>query len=315
MKYSYLIYLFPFQSEPLRLFFKITQDSPEKTPSETAITPFSPSTSTISSSMAATPASHHPSPPSSPQMAQEPNDIRVQEPNDIKVQVPNPAAMKSGQGSGVIGAVSPHPNGMRVRKAVPATGQSGSDAKIKNAGAQEPNKHSVDSRNDLLNVPAVIIPKVSGRVNGVLADRTVSDANLKGTSKKFVDNVATLLMSGNALGQEDEFVRMSATPKLKSALKKGASDSVASSPIKVDAQRRFSMDSQLSTGHVPLSNGHKSKKRVTFSVNLVQDSQGLKRKVPDYFEDRSPFKIDPVKGSAIGGMVHLRKKVLSHKSS
>lgn len=265
--------------------------------------------------MAATPASHHPSPPPSPQMAQEPNDIRVQEPNDIRVKEPNPAAMKSGQGSDVSTAVSPNPSGMRVRKAVPATGQSESDAKIKNAGVQEPNKLSMDGRNDLLNVPDMIIPKVSGRVSGVLADRTVSDANLKGTQKKFIDNAASLLMSGNALGQEEEFVRMSTTPKLKSALKKGASVSVTSSPIKVDATRRFSMDSQLSKAHVALSNGLKSKKRVTFSVNLVQDSQGLKRKVPDYFEDRTPFKIDPVKGSPIGGMVHLRKKVLSHKSS
>ncbi|GFY78448.1 polycomb complex protein BMI-1 [Trichonephila inaurata madagascariensis] len=222
-----------FQSEPLRLFYKIP-DEPKliipETNIEIPITNFSisentvvsttPSTSTcptlpivsLAPSVATAPSSRHPSPPPSPQMAQEPNYFRVANQSVATVQREQDATL-------------PEP---KLKSALKKTASSFSSA---------------DSQSVFQNL-----------------DNSV-----------------------------EEFAS-------KSQLSKGGLSKVKNTPVDV-----------------------KSKKRVTFSVNLVQncriDNSSLQKKVPKYPGHRSLYRVEPINSSTINGVIRLRNKVLSHKSS
>ncbi|KAG8182888.1 hypothetical protein JTE90_004254 [Oedothorax gibbosus] len=288
-----LAYIYSWKrSEPLRLFFKITQEPPLKVSSELPENPL-PSLPPclppkISSSMAAAPSSRHPSPPPSPQMAQEPNDVANQganvpskgsatlqsakfqdasllEPKELSGSVPTP--IKGEQGSKMI------PLGFEIS----ATQGNGHKDKIEKAMVSE-----------------LSSPK---RINEVLAERIVSEANSNIDSR--IKSCTIPLRSFEAdFPPGCNFTDIATLPQLKSALKKTANF--------VDADRRFS-DSQML--NLDVTKRRKSKKRVSFSVNLVQ---GEKRKSSDFFDEEATLEFDPVKKSE---MIHLRKKVLSNKSS
>ncbi|GFT32781.1 polycomb complex protein BMI-1 [Nephila pilipes] len=117
-------------------------------------------------------------------------------------------------------------------------------------------------------------------------------------------------------------------PKLKSALKKTTSSFSSEDTQSVlnnldNSAEEFASKSQLSRGGLSkvkkTPNNIKSKKRVTFSVNLVQncriDNSSLQQKVPKYPGHRSLYRVEPVNSSTINNVVRLRNKVLSHKSS
>ncbi|KAF8794320.1 polycomb complex protein BMI-1-like [Argiope bruennichi] len=115
-------------------------------------------------------------------------------------------------------------------------------------------------------------------------------------------------------------------PKLKSALKKTSSfNSSESPPILRNLDNdvpEFASKSQLEKGiltNCKTPNDLKLKKRVTFSVNLVQDCQtnnnSMKRKAPKYPGHRGLYKHDPVNASTINKVYHSKNKVLSRKSS
>ncbi|GFU22598.1 polycomb complex protein BMI-1 [Trichonephila clavipes] len=219
-----------FQSEPLRLFYKIP-DEPKLIIPETNIeipkTNFSISENTVVSttstcptlpivslapSVATAPSSRHPSPPPSPQMAQEPNYFRVANQSVATVQREQDATL-------------PEP---KLKSALKKTASSFSSA-----------------------------------------DSQPVFQNLDNSVEEFAS---------------------------KSQLSKGGLSKVKSTPIDV-----------------------KSKKRVTFSVNLVQncriDNSSLQKKVPKYPGHRSLYRVEPINSSTINGVIRLRNKVLSHKSS
>ncbi|CAL1265512.1 unnamed protein product [Larinioides sclopetarius] len=115
-------------------------------------------------------------------------------------------------------------------------------------------------------------------------------------------------------------------PKLKSALKKNSSYASSNTPPILrnldNGAEEFASKSQLDKGSLSnckTPNGTKSKKKVTFSVNLVQECQtnsnSVKRKAPKFPGHRGLYKHEPVSIPTINKVYHSKSKVLSRKSS